>query len=158
MEYRLLFETRGPCMFAVLIIDLASESLKDMIAQFIDTFVQTYEDELTDWDGNMRMFKDVLKMVRSIFGTSKLQAGGEKTTRINLVIPESLKDEWERFASDVVHASMSQMIRDAVREYMKKKKLLELPQASVSEDQGMQVFEKMIERIVSKKLEEMLKK
>src|SRR5271157_470575 len=81
----------------------------------------------------------------------------EKTARINLVIPETLKTKWERFSSEVVHASMSQMIRDAVREYMKKMKQSQEHQETVPEDQESQALEKKIERIVAKKLEEMLK-
>lgn len=90
----------------------------------------------------------------------------EKTARINLVIPEALKNKWERFSSEVVHASMSQMIRDAVREYMKKMKqteqqqinISEQQQENISENQEDQDLEKKIERIVAKKLEEISKK
>ncbi|HMF34392.1 MAG TPA: ADP-ribosylation factor-like protein [Candidatus Lokiarchaeia archaeon] len=82
----------------------------------------------------------------------------EKTTRINLVIPESLKSEWERFSGEVVHASMSQMIRDAVREYMKKMQQSKPEPESNAEDTDSSALEKMIEKIVSKKLDAMLKK
>ncbi len=106
----------------------------------------------------MRIFKDVEKMVRLVFGLTKVQTEDERTTRINLIIPESLKNQWERFSSDVVHASMSQMIRDAVREYMKMKKQSEQQEDAIQVDQVNQALDKKIEEIVTKKLKEILNK
>ncbi len=83
----------------------------------------------------------------------------EKITRINLQLPQKDKDEWERFSKEIVHASsMSQMIRDAVREYMQKKG--QPKQASAPEPVAVQndLSEKRIEDIVTKKLEELLSK
>ena len=78
----------------------------------------------------------------------------KKTARIDLVIPEALKNKWERFSSDVVHTSMSKMIRDAVKEYIKKMKQTQEQQDTIPEDQEDQALEKKIERTVVKKLED----
>ncbi|MBN2153106.1 MAG: GTP-binding protein [Candidatus Lokiarchaeota archaeon] len=153
-EYRILMETSGPCKFAVLIVRQASPILNNRIEGFIKTFMKTYGDALKDWIGNVRIFKDAEMLVRSVFGTTKLLSEGEKTTRINLIIPESMKNQWERFSSDVVHASMSQMIRDAVREYIQKKeqpKQPPVPQPAMIQN-GM--LEKRIEDVIAKKLDE----
>ena len=44
----------------------------------------------------------------------------ERKTRINLIIPEILKEEWDHFAKETLKVSLSQMIRDAVQEYRNK--------------------------------------
>ncbi len=83
----------------------------------------------------------------------------EKTARINLVLSQKLKTEWERFSSDVVHASsVSQMIRDAVREYMQRKeppKQPSMPEPLIVQND---MLEKRIEDIVSRKMDEFLDK
>ena len=157
MQYRVLIESRGPCIFAVLIVEQSSDILNGRIAQFINQFMQAYDEALMDWNGNVRVFKDVDKIIRSVFSRNEPQVE-EKSTRINLIIPESLKSEWEQFSNDVVHASMSQMIRDAVREYMKKKKQSEQQEDTIPVDQENQALDKKIEEIIAKKLKEMLKK
>jgi GTPase SAR1 family protein len=72
-----------------------------------------------------------------------------KDARINLILPEQLKNEWEIFAKDVLKTSLSQMIRDAVREYQNKHKNL----GSVSDD-----LESRIEKLISEKMEKVLEK
>jgi len=119
-----------------------------------------FEANLQDPTSN-EVYKAFAECVRRV-GMYKVHGGGsaptsEKTSRINLIIPETLKSEWEQFSSEVVHASMSQMIRDAVREYMKKMKQSSPQPESLPEDQKGQTLEKMIERIVAKKLDAMLK-
>jgi GTPase SAR1 family protein len=78
------------------------------------------------------------------------------TTRINLIIPEALKREWERFSAEVVHASMSQMIRDAVREYMNKMKQATPLQAKIPENPEDRALEEKIERRLTKKMQEIV--
>lgn len=78
-EYRILMETSGACKFAVLITGTTSKILSFKISQFIKHFMRTYDDVLKDWKGNVRLFKDVEKMVRLIFGLTKVKAeGGDK--------------------------------------------------------------------------------
>ncbi|NMC05448.1 MAG: hypothetical protein GYA24_09560, partial [Candidatus Lokiarchaeota archaeon] len=77
-EYRILMETSGPCKFAVLITGQTSKILSFKISQFIKHFMRTYEEAFKDWKGNVRIFKDVEKMVRLIFGLTKVQPEGAK--------------------------------------------------------------------------------
>nr|MDO8118682.1 hypothetical protein [Candidatus Sigynarchaeota archaeon] len=77
-EYRILMETSGPCKFAVLITGQTSKILSFKISQFIKHFMRTYDEALKDWKGNVRIFKDVEKMVRLIFGLTKVQPEGAK--------------------------------------------------------------------------------
>ncbi|MEX2684523.1 MAG: hypothetical protein Q6373_023335 [Candidatus Sigynarchaeota archaeon] len=77
-EYRILMESSGPCKFAVLITGQTSKILSFKISQFIKHFMRTYEEALKDWKGNVRIFKDVEKMVRLIFGLTKVQPEGAK--------------------------------------------------------------------------------
>jgi hypothetical protein len=77
-EYRILMETSGPCKFAVLITGQTSKILSFKISQFIKHFMRTYDEALKDWKGNVRIFKDVEKMVRLIFGLTKVQPEGVK--------------------------------------------------------------------------------
>ncbi|MHA1892612.1 MAG: Ig-like domain repeat protein [Promethearchaeota archaeon] len=73
-EYRILMETSGACKFAVLIQGQSSKILSFKISQFIKHFMRTYGEVLQEWKGNVRMFKDVGKMVRLIFGLTKVQS------------------------------------------------------------------------------------
>jgi hypothetical protein len=77
-EYRILMETSGPCKFAVLIAGQTSKVLTFKISQFVKHFMRTYDEVLKDWKGNVRVFKDVDKMVRLIFGLTRVQEGPEK--------------------------------------------------------------------------------
>ncbi len=77
-EYRILMETSGPCKFAVLITGQTSKILSFKISQFIKHFMRTYDEALKDWKGNVRIFKDVEKMVRLIFGLTKVQPEGAR--------------------------------------------------------------------------------
>ncbi|HME55444.1 MAG TPA: hypothetical protein VKM55_24765 [Candidatus Lokiarchaeia archaeon] len=77
-EYRILMETSGPCKFAVLITGQTSKILTFKISQFIKHFMRTYDEALKDWKGNVRIFKDADKMVRLIFGLTKVQPEGGK--------------------------------------------------------------------------------
>ncbi len=83
----------------------------------------------------------------------------ETIARINLQLPQKDKDEWERFSKEVVHASsMSQMIRDAVREYMQRK---EPPKQSLAPEPVVvqnDMLEERIESIVSRKMDDYLEK
>ncbi|HME51798.1 MAG TPA: hypothetical protein VKM55_06245 [Candidatus Lokiarchaeia archaeon] len=72
-EYRIMLATRGPCKFAVLITGQATGIMSSKIAEFIEHFMQTYGEALKDWKGNVRIFKDVDKIVGLIFGMSKVQ-------------------------------------------------------------------------------------
>ncbi len=72
-----------------------------------------------------------------------------KTARINLTLTEELKNEWEIFARDVLNKSMSQMIRDAVREYRKNYGKSEKVQDTL---------ETKIEKIISEKMEKIMEK
>ena len=72
-----------------------------------------------------------------------------KTARINLTLTEELKNEWEIFARDVLNKSLSQMIRDAVREYRKN---------YVKSEEVQDTLETKIEKIISEKMEKMMEK
>ena len=84
------------------------------------------------------------------YGKNKLPRG-EETIRINLTLPESLKKEWDDFAKKTLKISLSQMIRDSVREkrenYSNKR--------SVKAEQIDPTDEK-IEKIISKKFRELM--
>ena len=72
-----------------------------------------------------------------------------KTARINLTLTEELKNEWEIFARDVLNKSLSQMIRDAVREYRNK---------YVHSEEVPDTIETKIEKIISEKMEKIMEK
>ncbi|MFX1393445.1 MAG: ADP-ribosylation factor-like protein [Promethearchaeota archaeon] len=72
-----------------------------------------------------------------------------KTARINLTLTEELKNEWEIFARDVLNKSLSQMIRDAVREYRKK---------YIRSEEVQETIETKIEKIISEKMEKIMEK
>ena len=72
-EYRILMETRRPCKFAVLIVGQATDILRSKVSEFIDHFMQTYGEALKDWKDDVRIFKDVHKIVALIFGFTKVQ-------------------------------------------------------------------------------------
>jgi signal recognition particle receptor subunit beta len=72
-----------------------------------------------------------------------------KDARINLILPEQLKNEWEIFAKEILKTSLSQMIRDAVREYQNKYKNL----GNVYVD-----LESRIEKLIFEKMGKVLEK
>jgi GTPase SAR1 family protein len=72
-----------------------------------------------------------------------------KTARINLTLTEELKNEWEIFARDVLNKSLSQMIRDAVREYRNK---------YIQSEEVQDTLEAKIEKIISEKMEKIMEK
>ncbi len=83
----------------------------------------------------------------------------ERIARINLQLPQKDKDEWERFSKEVVHASsMSQMIRDAVREYIQRKEPPKQPPAPEPLVVQNDMLDKRIESIVSRKMDDLLEK
>jgi signal recognition particle receptor subunit beta len=80
---------------------------------------------------------------------------GEETTRINLTLPKSLKAEWDEFAKITLKTSLSQMIRNAVREYrMRYGEIRENSRDNEKKDP----IDLKIEALVSKKFNELLKK
>ncbi len=84
------------------------------------------------------------------YGKIKLPRG-EETIRINLTLPESLKKEWENFAKKMLKISLSQMIRDSVREKRdnyRNKSFLKAGQIDPIEEK--------IEKIISKKFRDLM--
>ena len=69
--------------------------------------------------------------------------------RINFTLPESLKSEWESFAKET-RKSISQMIKDAVREYRKLLKREEQPVVSPE----LQVLELRLEKMLEQKMQQ----
>jgi hypothetical protein len=97
-EYRILMETSGSCKFAVLIAGQSSKILSFKISQFVKHFMRTYDEVLKDWKGNVRVFKDVDKMVRLIFGLTRVQEGPGKPA----VLPAGAKPAAKPAAGAVV--------------------------------------------------------
>jgi signal recognition particle receptor subunit beta len=82
------------------------------------------------------------------YGKLKLPRG-EETIRINLTLPESLKKEWEGFAKKTLKISLSQMIRDSVRE-----KRENYRNKSISKAAQIDPIDEKIEKIISEKFRE----
>ena len=77
-----------------------------------------------------------------------------KSGRINFILPKRLKEEWEIFAKEILNTSLSQMIRNAVREYRNKYKQLEEKSGSIE----MRLMEMRMEKMISEKMEKMMAK
>ncbi len=94
-------------------------------------------------------FKECITRTKLYLEEKKLT----KTARINLVLPEEDKKEWEQFAKERLNVSLSQMIRDAVREYQTKYQTNKpIPRTSDLN------LEQQIEKIVRKKMDELVNK
>jgi len=106
-----------------------------------------------------RAFKECTRRIGlySIYGTGmapSIQLPEEKITRINFTLPKRLKKEWETFAKETLNTTLSQMIRNAVRDYHSKYMHIEKESSNFE----MQIIERRIEKIIDLKIEEAMKK
>ncbi len=106
-----------------------------------------------------RTFKECTRRIGlySIYGTGSapnIQISEKKIARINFTLPKRFKKEWETFAKQTLNISLSQMIRNAVREYRSKYMQIEKESSSIE----MQIMEKRIEKIINHKIEEAMEK
>jgi len=84
----------------------------------------------------------------------KFRPPEKKMARINFLIPSDLKNDWEVFAKEHLNMSLSQMIRSAVREYQKNYEKYEESSLQLNKE----LIEFKIEKIVSDKMEKIIKK
>jgi len=106
-----------------------------------------------------RSFKECARRIGlySIYGTGmapSIQIPEKKITRINFTLPKRLKKEWETFAKETLNTTLSQMIRNAVREYRSKYTYIEKESSNFE----MQIMERRIEKIIDLKIEKAMKK
>jgi len=106
-----------------------------------------------------RAFKECARRagLYSIYGTGSaptIQIPEKKIARVNFTLPNRLKNEWEIFAKETLGTSLSQMIRNAVKEYRSKYEQLEKQSGNIE----MQLLEMRIEKMISEKMEKMIEK
>lgn len=71
--------------------------------------------------------------------------------RVNFTVPQSLKEDWERFAQER-HISMSQLVRNAVYDYQMKYKQVIPPQINPE----LQLLEMRLEKSLNEKITEIV--
>ena len=77
----------------------------------------------------------------------------EKYARINLVLTKEVKDKWDIVAADILGISLSQLIRDAVNDYLGRLEHYERIIKKDSFERVLEVLEPEIDKLIRDKID-----
>jgi len=77
----------------------------------------------------------------------------EKYARINLVLTKEVKDKWDIVAADILGISLSQLIRDAVNDYIGRLEHYERIIKKDSFERVLEVLEPEIDKLIRDKID-----
>ena len=77
----------------------------------------------------------------------------EKFSRINLIIKKEVKEKWDIFAGDLLGISLSQLIRDAVNDYIGRLEHYERIIKKDSFERVLEVLEPEIDKLIRDKID-----
>lgn len=77
----------------------------------------------------------------------------DNTARINLILSKEDKDKWELIANDLLDVSLSQLIRDAVNDYISRIQHYERIIKRDSFERALEALEPQIDKMVRDKVD-----